>query len=931
MTPTTLLALSLISPQTLAFAPSQDVHIGVEPTRLMPVHAAHQYRLRKGETWQAFLQGDGAGWQVRFDERTGTAHRAWGPGIPMEDLSSEQAVETSMRRFMDNNPALIGVPQSDLKTTHLGYIPATDTWYVQFQRTEKGIEVRYGGVTARIRHGKLILLGVDTYPQATGLGTRPEINAKLAEKSARSLGPAPDAKHQEVSSKLVLLPQEGHYGLGFHLTWEVRSTTTQPVGQWVSHIDAFSGKLLNVYNEVRFAQGSQRDGHGQGAIFGTHDERTVDGTTTTSPVPFTRVHDGQQAVYTDANGLYTYSGDSDTLTTDFIGDHIRVYNEQDSDGSQTFSHGEFTWTQDDHDFDIAELDSYIFLNQVRDWGLDYAPDVEMVTADLISHVNLESSCNAYYDGAVNFYRESNQCNATGRIADVNYHEWGHGFHYYSLEAGTWDGSLSEGLADSVAFFLTGDNIISPYFMKNGSGIRNVAPDRRYPEDWEGEVHADGLIFAGAVWDLWEILREDRDDSEAYDKTVNLFVNAIKGGPTIPDSFDEFIAADDNDGNLGNGTPNQCQIIEAFQRHGLGPMGSESLLQLNHTPLGNQIEGDPLVLRAEVLNLAEECVDTTIDSGFVHFSTDQGKTWKKQVLVLSESTSATAELTGELDGFESGTIVHYYIEAISSDGQSQSLPRGASINPHSFYVGELIEMYCENFENSDGGGYTHELVAGRDDEGADDWQWGASAGKAGDPSQAYSGQKLWANDLGWDNYNGEYQNNKHNRLLSVPIDVSEANGEELILQFRRWLTIEDGFFDKARVHVDGEAVWSNHNSNKDDAEEHHIDETWALHTNSIYDVDGDGTIQIAWELETDQGLTMGGWNVDDVCVYRISSLPDPDPDPDPDPLDTGVDGDFGEIGLEANGICACSSSPTSPQSGIMALLMGLVVGFRRRQK
>jgi MYXO-CTERM domain-containing protein len=287
----------------------------------------------------------------------------------------------------------------------------------------------------------------------------------------------------------------------------------------------------------------------------------------------------------------------------------------------------------------------------------------------------------------------------------------------------------------------------------------------------------------------------------------------------------------------------------------------------------------------------------------------------------------------LTGFEAGTIVHYYIEGLSSDGQVQSAPSGAEINPHSFYVGELVEVYCENFENGNGGGYTHELVSGRNDEGADDWQWGAPAGKAGDPSQAHSGQKLWANDLGWDNFNGEYQNGKHNRLVSTPIDVSDAEGGELILQFRRWLTIEDGFYDEARVHVDGKAVWTNHNSNQSEAEEHHIDETWALHTNSISDEDGDGTVQITWELESDQGLTMGGWNVDDVCIYRIPNPPDPEPEPEPEPepLDTGFDGHQGDFGLEATGACSCSSQPTPPQGGLMALLLGLVIGVRRREK
>ena len=41
------------------------------------------------------------------------------------------------------------------------------------------------------------------------------------------------------------------------------------------------------------------------------------------------------------------------------------------------------------------------------------------------------------------------------------------------------------------------------------------------------------------------------------------------------------------------------------------------------------------------------------------------------------------------------------------------------------------VISEDFEASDGG-YTHRLLAGIDEEGADDWQWGTPIGMGGDP-------------------------------------------------------------------------------------------------------------------------------------------------------------------------------------------------------
>ena len=145
----------------------------------------------------------------------------------------------------------------------------------------------------------------------------------------------------------------------------------------------------------------------------------------------------------------------------------------------------------------------------------------------------------------------------------------------------------------------------------------------YPDDWVNEVHEDGLIFGGAVWDLWELLEEQYGEDEAYDKVNRLFVQAVKAGPTTPEAFDEFIFADDDNGNLGDGTPNSCTIIEAFSRHGLGPGGNGGLVQLNHEPVGVQPANDDIRVDLNVVNMAPQCTDVTIEAAELVYSIDQG--------------------------------------------------------------------------------------------------------------------------------------------------------------------------------------------------------------------------------------------------------------------------------------------------------------------
>ena len=63
----------------------------------------------------------------------------------------------------------------------------------------------------------------------------------------------------------------------------------------------------------------------------------------------------------------------------------------------------------------------------------------------------------FFNGnSINFYAEGNGCQATGKIADVVYHEYGHAINSarYNSGSGMWNGALNEGFADVWAFTIT---------------------------------------------------------------------------------------------------------------------------------------------------------------------------------------------------------------------------------------------------------------------------------------------------------------------------------------------------------------------------------------------------------------------------------------------------------------------------------------------
>ncbi len=619
----------------------------------------------------------------------------------------------------------------------------------------------------------------------------------------------------------------------------------------MSWVDAITGELLAVEDELLRTDI---------AVYGTHDIRHPSSGLETSVMPYLPVwSDDGSAAYTDAYGVVDLDGSS--FTSELLGEHFRVFNSAGAEGELEFSGTEGTWTT--ADADQSEIDSYVFLHHVRDWVQEFDPDHPIVRYQLDSYVNVSDAvCNAWFDGNVNFGPKDTDygCNATGRIADVNYHEYGHGFHYWGLQSGYFDGTASEAISDTMSFLQTGDSTLAPYFWIGYSqGIRDVAELHVYPDDVVNEVHEDGLILGGALWDLLGILQRDFGEEDGWTLMSQLFADAVPAGFTITEAFDEFVAVDDDDGDLSNGTPHYCQLLEAFTPHGIGPTGSTSLVALSHVPLDNQPSStDDYAVSVSADDVSGDCFDVSFDSGRLWYSVNDGTTWE------STSLSANDEgLEGAIPAQEAGSVVLYYIDVDTDDGGDATVPSGGDINPFSFAVGEQVDLYFEDFED-DEGGYTHELLEGQVTEGADDWMWGTPIGAGGDPDFAYSGDYIWGNDLGGGNYNGQYQNEKLNQLSSIAIEVAPYN--ELLVQFQRWLQVEDGYYDQANVLVDDTLVWTNHASSYSVGDEHHEDEQWALASVMADDPDLDGTIEIGWQIQSDQGLYFAGWNIDDVAVY-----------------------------------------------------------------
>ncbi|TDR42569.1 PKD repeat protein [Tahibacter aquaticus] len=223
------------------------------------------------------------------------------------------------------------------------------------------------------------------------------------------------------------------------------------------------------------------------------------------------------------------------------------------------------------------------------------------------------------------------CANTGEIPGVFLHEWGHGMDQNSGGAAGEYGS-GEAVGDTFAFLETKDSCIGDGFYSAGtacyncastcSGVRDVGAfstlgaavvakpsnvtadastncDRwacpylangispyQGPMGYEG--HCESYIAGSANWDLAQALvsvhgstagwaQMDKiwyasltPSKSAYQVTAGGKCNAAAtvNGCGANNWYTVYLAADDNDGNLANGTPNACRIWDAFNAHGI---------------------------------------------------------------------------------------------------------------------------------------------------------------------------------------------------------------------------------------------------------------------------------------------------------------------------------------------------------------------------
>ena len=661
--------------------------------------------------WNAFTQRHGR-WLASFNNLTGTVHRAYGGSIQVGVPSGMENAAFLAESFLRTEQTVLGVNVGDLYLTssrHRGH-----HWFVDFGQRYQGLDVFNSRVSVRISdRGNVVLVECEFYPHMD-VQTMPVIFGQVVLDAALHGITGFEAVSRKPELVVFPLPQDD--AIEYRLAYRTEISTAEPA-RWLTIVDAVTGEILYRRNLI---YSETVDGFVNGTIF----PATPFDTLVSRPFEFERVQiGGVSPVYTDPDGFFTAEVPDQqqrTIATSFYGQCVQVLNDQ---GAEASFNGNIipgdtlliAWLSGNSRTD--ERNSYYHTNVIHDFIKALDPDFTDLDFPLTCNVNLAQTCNAYWDGSsINFFMAGGGCSNTGEIADVIYHEYGHGITDYQYRPSAPSGMQHEGWSDYTAATITNQPLIGRGFYSGDPEgyIRTVDNTNRWPDDLNGESHNDGLIIAGALWDLREALspRTGYCDSLFHFARYGLSVN-------YQDYVLDILIYDDDDDNLFNHTPNWDYIIPAMDLHGLAPLDR---MVISHDPLGDTDDSsNPYPV---VVQLNYTLTPAFSDSIFVMYKTQRDTVF--QALGM-QPTGNLDEYTASIPAQPPQTLVEYYISLTDFSHRLFTDPVSAPRPTYFFLVGlQMTMQFADSLEQATA------WTVGAPDDDADTGIW-----ERVDPNGTYS--------------------------------------------------------------------------------------------------------------------------------------------------------------------------------------------------
>jgi hypothetical protein len=433
----------------------------------------------------------------------------------------------------------------------------------------------------------------------------------------------------------------------------------------------------------------------------------------------------------------------------------------------------------------AERDVFYHVNVAHDWlkridrdftGVDYAMPVR---------INLGGVCDAAWDGRMlYFFSDGIQCPALASMSDIIYHEYGHAWtdRLYIQLGQSWgmrNDVLHESYADLLSCLVRDDPVVGKDVDGPGTILRRIDTARSWPAD-RGSPRENSLVLSNAFWALRQALGLETASRLAHFALYGKPDAFLNHAEAMAELFVELLVADDDNGNLADGTPHDDTIHSVFNARGLG---SGLFLNVQQSEPLDLPSGGPSSISAMITTSSPVGAVAGAD---LFWSLDGG---------LYESTPMTTSGGGAYFAMlpaPRGHIVRYYVRARDSMGGARTDPPIEVGQSNVVLAGEATVLQREGAELPTG--WTVGEVSDHASGGI--WTWG-------DPNGTTVGVAMQVQpeaDHGWDGimcfFTGQamvgsmVDANDVDRgvtTLRSPVLDASAAGDRAVIEYWRWFT------------------------------------------------------------------------------------------------------------------------------------------------
>lgn len=674
--------------------------------KAMVLKPAVQQELRNASAWQQFISLHG-NWKCSFNECTGLPRNAYGKAVKGILSANPREIADA---FLKNELSIFNLPLNEIMLRSV--VPNKKYYYVHYKQVHQGLEVMWAnGHVAITKDGRIANFSLD-FMNNINISLVPALSRQQAESAAYSdIHYAVQQSKAEQELKILPVPSGRKYN--FHLVYEVFVDAVNDDGfpaRYYTLVDAHNGEVLYRQNRITQFCSHSPSVNTDVTVTGTVYPLNPYQPSAVMPLKHLRVVAGSTVYYTDASGQLTLPNTSPvSVTIPLHGRWARVYTGTTTPTVTLTLNPGANSVNYDLTANIRELTAYWAVQEVHDYFKATAsgsPAENTMDFVMTTNVDVAGSCNAFYSGtSINFFAQGGGCNATSLIPDVIYHEYGHGINYevYDTYGGTWsNGAMGEGYADLWANAITEDPVLGIGFYQNnpnGYVRRYDINPKVYPKDLVGEVHADGEIIAGAWWDTGVNFGSQQDRMQLLWETYAALCDASDGneGFLFEQILIAALMADDDDGDLTNGTPRFCAITSAFARHGIFDGGFTT--EVIHSEPLTASSLNPITISVTTASL----IPNTVLSGY--YKPDGNGAW----IPFTMNNTGGLNFSGTIPPQAPGSITHYYIDYVYSCGGfntsigSYPLRADDPVNPNiPFYILNDYTLINSNFvENATG--------------------------------------------------------------------------------------------------------------------------------------------------------------------------------------------------------------------------------------